>query len=214
MQGGNVSLKLAPGVSASLNGKPVDSDALLALKSDADGGPDKLMIRDLTLTVIKRGKRVGIRVYNPNSEVRRRFGGERWFPINRAYVIHARFVPYKTPRKMPIVNVLGDVRMALSPGYVVFPLHGRLCRLETEAEDDGLFLNFQDRTTGQTTYHAGRFLDTPKPINGFVEIDFNKATNPPCAYTSFATCPLPPKDNRLPVAILAGEKSYLQTRVH
>ena len=95
-----------------------------------------------------------------------------------------------------------------SPGYAEFQIKGRTLRLEPVAEEDDLFFMFKDTTSGRTTYGAGRFLYADKPKDGTVELDFNKAENPPCAFTAFATCPLPPKQNALPLAVEAGEKTY------
>jgi uncharacterized protein (DUF1684 family) len=91
---------------------------------------------------------------------------------------------------------------------VVFTVNGQSCRLEAQSSGSGLFFNFRDRTSGDTTYPAGRFLDAPKPQNGKVTLDFNQAVNPPCAFTAFATCPLPPHENQLAVRIPAGELTH------
>jgi uncharacterized protein (DUF1684 family) len=190
---------------ALVNGKPAET---AELKSDASGAPDRVSVGSVSFKIIERGKRIGVRLYDSQAPSRTRFTGVKWFPVRPEYVVHAKFVPYNPPKMLPILNVLGDTRMAPSPGYLLFTFKGKRCRLDTEGEDNGLFLNFQDATTGKTTYGAGRFLDTPKPVNGLVEVDFNQATNPPCAFTTFATCPLPPKGNRLPVAIEAGERAY------
>jgi uncharacterized protein (DUF1684 family) len=98
--------------------------------------------------------------------------------------------------------------MQSSPGSVAFTLNGRECRLDPVTEEASLFLIFKDLTSGKETYPAGRFLNTEMPKNGEVILDFNKAYNPPCAFTPFATCPLPPKQNHLPIRIEAGELRY------
>jgi lysophospholipase L1-like esterase len=128
--------------------------------------------------------------------------------VNDAYLVKAKFIPYETPKKVGIANITGDVDEATVPGYVTFTMDGQECRLEAQSEGDGLFINFKDRTNGDVTYPPGRFLDAPKPENGVVYLDFNQAYNPPCAFTAFATCPLPPPQNFLKVAIPAGEKKY------
>ncbi len=120
----------------------------------------------------------------------------------------ARYVTHKAGTTIPITNVLGDTAPAPNPGYVEFRFHGQTCRLEAIDEGDTLFFNFQDGTSGKETYPAGRFLNTPLPKDGFVTLDFNRAVNPPCAYTAFATCPLPPKGNVLKVRMTAGEKTH------
>ncbi|AIE84512.1 DUF1684 domain-containing protein [Fimbriimonas ginsengisoli] len=204
-RGKKVSFRAASSTDVIIGGKQV---AEADVKSDAEGGPDAIQVGDLVLTVIVRGKRVGIRMYDPHSKAHKEFRGLHWYPANPAYTIKAKFIAYDPPKTISITNVLGDTTPVPCPGYVTFTMDGKVCRLDAQDSGSGLFLNFQDATTGKETYGAGRFLDTEKPANGEVTIDFNRATNPPCAYTDFATCPLPPKGNRLPVPIRAGEKKF------
>jgi uncharacterized protein len=188
-----------------VNGKPVSS---AEIKPDTGGAPDIVRIGDLSMFVIKRGGRFGIRLRDKNSERRRSFGGLRWYPVKDSYRVTARFVPYSPPRKIPIINVLGDVDDMESPGYVEFMLGGQKCQLAPVVEGPKateLFFILRDQTSGVETYPAGRFLYTDLPKNGEVVLDFNMAVNPPCAFTSFATCPLPPKQNQLPLRVEAGE---------
>jgi uncharacterized protein (DUF1684 family) len=191
----------AQGAKVLKDGKPFDF-------GDVNFDQDKLVVGDVNLTVIKRGERIGIRLYDPNSNAKKQYKGMSWFPVNPNYKVTAKFVPYPKGKTMPIVNVLGDTRMAKAAGYAEFTLNGVPCRLEAEDEGDIVFFNFRDATTGKSTYPAGRFLNAPKPVDGKVEIDFNKATNPPCAWTPYATCPLPPKGNTLTVKVEAGEKTH------
>jgi uncharacterized protein len=169
---------------------------------------DAVQAGTVRLSPILRGDRYGIRMKDPNSAARRRFHGLRWYPPKPAWRITARFVT--APRKLPIVNVLGQTEQQDSPGYAEFTAGGRRLRLYPVLEPDSreLFFIFRDQTSGKQTYGAGRFLDTPMPSNGKVVLDFNKAYNPPCVFTPFATCPLPPRENRLPVAVEAGEMTY------
>jgi uncharacterized protein (DUF1684 family) len=206
---GKTFFRPAPGVSTSLNGKPVQSAAVL--RPDSEGKPDQLQLDGLTMFVIHRGHRYGIRLKDPQSKFRKAFTGLSWFPVNESYRIMAKFVPYNPPRMISIPNILGETEQEPSPGYVEFTLNGRALRLDPVLEDNQLFFIFQDTTSRRQTYPAGRFLyaDLPKRgMAGEVELDFNKAQNPPCAFTPYATCPLPPKQNRLPVAIEAGELNY------
>lgn len=205
LQQGKATLQLEQGVTATVKGQPITS---LEMKSDRSGMPDRVVIGALTLTVIQRGARIGIRLYDNDARSRKEFSGLKWFPVNPAYRIQARFVPYDPPKTVPITNVLGDTTDTTCPGYVVFTLNGKECRLDTQAQGSGLFINFRDLTSGKATYPAGRFLDAPKPENGQVILDFNQAYNPPCAFTTFATCPLPPHQNYLAVSIPAGEKTH------
>jgi uncharacterized protein (DUF1684 family) len=168
--------------------------------------PDFVAAGDLRLFVIHRGKRYGIRVKDKNSQVRREFTGLSYFPVDNAYRVEARFV--EAPDRIPIPNILGDVEKLPSPGCAIFALHGRELKLYPVLEDRQLFFIFKDLTSGKETYPAGRFLDADLPKNGQVILDFNKAYNPPCAFTPYATCPLPPKQNHLPIRIEAGERRY------
>jgi hypothetical protein len=178
------------------------------LKSDAAEKPDVVKIGDLAITIIERGDKIGVRLKDPNAETRRDFTGCKWFPADAAWSVRAKWIAYPKPKKIAITNILGMTDQEDSPGYVEFSLKGRSMRLEPVSEDGGLFFTFKDATSAKTTYGAGRFLDTGLPKSGELELDFNKAYNPPCAFTAFATCPLPPKQNVLTVAIEAGEKKY------
>jgi len=188
-----------------VNGQPFTAGGL---RSDAKQKTDKVKIGRLTFKIIERGKRIGVRLYDPKAQTRTSFKGLRWYPADRKYAIKAKFVAYPKPRMIPITNVLGDTAPVPSPGYVTFTLGGKPCRLDAMTSGDGLFFNFQDATSGTETYGAGRFLDAPAAKNGTVLLDFNRATNPPCAFTAFATCPLPPKGNRLPTPVRAGELDH------
>jgi len=146
-----------------------------------------------------------------NSPQRKAFRGLSWFEVDEAYRVTARFVPYGAMKPLSVPNVLGYTEKMLSPGYAVAHLGGKEIRLEGVLEDPRatqLFFIFRDLTTGKETYPAGRFLYSDLPREGRVVIDFNRAYNPPCAFTPFATCPLPPKENWLPVRVEAGEKDY------
>jgi hypothetical protein len=145
-----------------------------------------------------------------NASARRReFAGLKWYPVSEAHRVVARFVPHASPKTIPIANVLGQEDAQPSPGYVVFRIGDRELRLEPILEDPDakeLFFIFKDATAGRDTYPAGRYLYTALPKDGTVTLDFNKAYSPPCAFTAYATCPLPPPQNRLAVRIEAGEK--------
>jgi uncharacterized protein len=187
-------------VSVSMNGstRPLAPDS-----------SDVVKVGRLSLSVIQRGDRIGIRVKDPESQARREFHGIESFPASEAWRVTARFVA--EARKIPILNVLGQTEPSDSPGYAVFHLAGQELRLYPILEEPGdkqLFFIFRDLTSGKETYGAGRFLYSDLPKDGQVVLDFNKAYNPPCAFTPYATCPLPPPENRLAVRIEAGEKTY------
>ncbi|MFB3826855.1 MAG: DUF1684 domain-containing protein [Bryobacteraceae bacterium] len=184
-------------VTARVNGHP------RVLRPDT---ADSVSAGGVKLFAIRRGDRVGIRLKDPNSSFRREFTGLKWYAVSPGYRVTARFVP--EPRKIPVQNVIGQTELMDSPGYVTFRLNGRQLRLRPVRQGSGLFFLFRDLTSGHETYGAGRFLDTAAPRDGTVELDFNKAYNPPCAFTPYATCPLPPRENRLPVRVEAGERAY------
>jgi uncharacterized protein (DUF1684 family) len=202
---GNTTFHSAPGVAAKLNGQPVSS---ATVKPDSDGPPDKIEIAGLTLTVIHRGDSYGVRLRDPQSRTRSEFGGLHWFPVDEKYRVRGRFVAYEKPKTIQITNVLGQTEPEPTPGYVEFTLNGSELHLEPVDDDHQLFFIFRDLTAGHETYPAGRFLYAEWPKNGEVELDFNKAENPPCAFTAYATCPLPPKHNHLDVRVEAGERNY------
>ena len=209
---GRTTLRLKDGVSATLNGKPVTT---VELNTDEKQKPDIVNIGSLALNIIKRGERYGVRVKDKNNRQRREFTGMKWFEVKEAYRVTAAFVRYDKPKQIEIPNVLGDVNKMPSPGYVTFNLEGKQYRLDPILEGkDKLFFIFSDSTSGKATYGAGRFLYADLPEGETVILDFNKAVNPPCAFTQFATCPLPPRQNRLRVAIEAGELNYHSTSQH
>lgn len=164
---------------------------------------DRVPVGRLELLPIQRGDRYGIRMKDPESALRRDFKGLKWFPARGSWRISARFVA--EPRQLPVTNVLGQTEPQPCPGYAVFKVNGREVRLYPTQEGKSLFFVFRDQTAGKETYGAGRFLDSDLPKDGKVVLDFNEAYNPPCAFTPYATCPLPVKENRLPVRIEAGE---------
>jgi uncharacterized protein (DUF1684 family) len=202
---GKAVLRVERGVQVSVNDKPVTK---AALKTDAKGKPDLVRIGDLRLFVIKRGDKYGVRVKNKNHPARLVFEGLKYFPTEAAYRVTAKYVAYDKPIAIEIVNIMGDVSKMPSPGYVTFELNGKACRLDALVDGKQLFFIFRDLTSGKTTYGAGRFLYADVPADDRVVLDFNQAINPPCAFTTFATCPLPPPQNHLKVAIEAGELAY------
>ena len=204
---GQVTFTAEPGVTVTSEGAPVHQKVL-----DTRGG-DKtaLTIGDLRMFLIRREDRYAIRMRDMNSPMRRGFKGLTYYPLNEAYRIEATFTAYPEPRTIKIPNVLGQNPEMLSPGVVSFSLNGKEIRLEPVYETNekkDLFFIFKDPTSQDTTYPAGRFLHTPLPQNGHVIVDFNLAYNPPCAFTDFATCPLPPRQNQMAIRIEAGEKAY------
>ena len=206
LRGGKTAVRTEAGVTASVDGKPV---TVRELRPDVPGPADVLKLGPrLTLHVIERGGRYGIRLKDTESALLKEFAGLRWFPVREDHRVQARFVPYDPPKKVAVPNILGQVDELPSPGYAVFKVAGREVRLDPVLEEPGaaeLFFIFRDETARKETYQAGRFLYAATPKDGVVTLDFNKAYSPPCAFTPYATCPLPPRQNRLPVRIEAGE---------
>ena len=200
---GKTRLRLNAGVQGFLKGAPVLTET--ALKPDSAGEPDRMALGHLSMIAIQRGSRYGIRLWDNQSAVRRDFKGTRWFPAKESYRITAKFISYAQPKMIPILNILGDTEQNPSPGYAEFELDGNPLRVTPLLEGGHLFFIFKDATSGKQTYPAGRFLYTSLPQDGKVILDFNRAENPPCAFTAYATCPLPPSQNHLRVAIEAGE---------
>ncbi|HSR64315.1 MAG TPA: DUF1684 domain-containing protein [Xanthomonadaceae bacterium] len=194
-----------------LDGQPLTHAA--TLRTDADkAGPSVLGFDDGkgNATVIERSGRYALRVRHADAPSRLHFDGIDYWPAERGWKVEGRFLPHPPGRTMEIANIVGSTDAMSNPGVVEFTREGRTYRIEALDEGEGvLFLVFADRTNGQGSYGAGRFLDAPMPdAQGRVVLDFNQARNPPCAFTSFATCPLPPPENRLDLAITAGEKAY------
>jgi len=204
-KGYTVSLVLEPGSSLTLEGKPFTGGAL---RSDADGKPDTLALGSVRFFLIRRGERLGVRVKDSEAATRKAFHGIPTYAPSAAWRVEGRFEPATTERKISVPNVLGEVEEMVSPGTVAFTLGGKEYRLAPVVEpgSDQLFFIFADLTNRDETYGAGRFLYTGLPKDGKVVLDFNRAYNPPCAFTAFATCPLPPSQNRLKVRVEAGEK--------
>ena len=207
VQPGKVTVKAAPGVTFRLGNKTITN---ADLKSDGEGPPDRITLGDLQLWVHMSGGRQSIRLRDRNSRLRKDFVGTSWFPIDKAYRVEATFEPYPKPKTVQVPNILGDVDALTVPGLVSFTLNGQALKMEpvTEGDDKTFWFIFRDLTSGKETYPAARFLYMPGPVNGKMIIDFNKAENPPCAYNPYATCPLPPEQNRLRVRVEAGEKTY------
>lgn len=186
--------------------QPVTS---LELKSDADGKPTVFTLGSLSFQIIKRGEKFALRVRDKENPARAKFAGIESYPANMKWRIEAHFEPYNPPKPMAIMNVLGMESDETSPGAVRFEMAGKSYRLDAVSEKDEprLFMIFADQTNGKESYGAGRYLYVDPPdSSGRVVVDFNKAYSPPCAFTNFATCPLPPDQNRLSLSIEAGEK--------
>ncbi len=211
----SVRIELSHGVQAWVEGQPAPSS--LELRSDQASSPTLLVISDLKFLIIDRGERIGLRVRDPWAPARKRFAGLSYFPYQPDWRVSGTFETYPKPRSVAIDTVIGTTENFVSPGMVHFHWSGRPYSLEVVEEEgvDDFFVLFKDRTNGRSTYDAGRFLYVRRPdATGQVIIDFNRAYTPPCGFTPYATCPLAPRQNWLPVSIRAGEKAPTHQGAH
>ena len=206
---GTVIARPDPAAGVTLDGGPVPERPL---RTDRDGGsPDVLRIGSVGFYVIDRAGKLAVRVKDSRNPARLEFKGIESYPVDPSYRVEGTFEPYREPRRVSVATAQGPSQTMLVPGVVRFELRGRKLSLEPFLEspdDDNFFFVIRDQTSGKETYGASRFLDVPAPAKGStaVVMDFNMARNPPCAFTPFATCPLPLPGNVLPVRVEAGEK--------
>ena len=204
-----------PDAVVTVDGEPQIGATTLRIDSDA-AGPSRLVFdggKGLA-SVIERGGRLALRVKHADAETRVHFAGIDYWTGGRDWQVPAKFIAHPVGKTLPIANIIGTTDEIPNPGAVEFERGGKTYRLEALDEGEGtLFLVFADRTSGHGSYGAGRFLDAPMPDKqGRLVIDFNQSYNPPCAFTPFATCPLPPPENRLDLAVQAGERDYHQQK--
>ena len=207
LAGGSATFVADPAAMVAAKGVPVST---LVLRSDAEGEATVLTHGSVSFYVIRRSDRLAVRVKDSRAEALAQFAGLDYYPVDPRWRVEARFEPATKPVEIDVPNALGFTEKIASPGHVVFELGGvrhRLLALD-DTGDGRLFLVFGDKTNGRDTYGGGRFLYTDPPADGRVTVDFNRAYNPPCVFSPYATCPLPPAGNRLPLAVEAGEKKY------
>lgn len=206
LENSEVYIKVNPGIEVFFNGKP-----LVAMKIFGEelAEPPLLSHGSLSWFIIRRGERFGVRLRDSENPALRQFQGIESYPIDPKWKVEARLEPYDPPKTVSIQNVIGMTTEERSPGVLAFDLNGRTFRLEALEEGDQLFIIFSDETSGNETYGLGRYLYAPKPDSrGITVLDFTKAYNPPCAFTEYATCPIPPAQNHLQIRITAGEKYH------
>jgi uncharacterized protein len=210
--GHDVTIKFAPGVKATIAGQPIGTTKL---QSDASGTATWVELGGLRMKVIVRGARIGVRVKDLNGPAVRAYPGPEFYPLDLNYRVTATWVPSPGKTTVDVPDVLGDVTPTPVAGKVQFILNGHSLELTDLGGDPakGLFFVLNDPTSKTETYPGGRFLDTDPVVNGKVVLDFNRAYSPPCSVTPYATCPLAPKENRLTVAIDAGQR-YHRTHAH
>lgn len=208
LTGGKAVLELPAHSEAWVDGAKKSSVEML---DDAHEKPTTLTLGSISFYLVERNGRFALRIKDSDAPTRLDFVGLDYFDIDPSWRIEAKWEAYDPPHEIEEPNVLGKMDKVVVPGAAVFTRDGKSYRLEPVVEtpgDKNLFLVFSDKTSGHETYGAARFLYTEPPKDGKVIIDFNTAYNPPCAFTPYATCPLPTAQNRLGMRVTAGEKKY------
>jgi len=201
---GEVTLRVNNGIIATVNGNPITK---MVLEPDTNRNPDVVSVGEIKFNVIKRGGRIGIRTKHTNSPNRVNFTGRNWWLIDQDFRVEAEVTPYSPKKMVPIPDVLGNSKETAMDCELSFKLHRQKFVLDAFALPSGqYYILFHDQSCGKGSYPSGRFLVTEFPEDDKVIIDFNKAHNPPCAFTPFATSPLPPSQNYLATMIQAGER--------
>lgn len=205
---GVVVFEAEPGADATIDGEPATT---AELRTDADGETTEVHVGPVHFYIIVRQDRFGVRIKDSQAAPLLAFEGMESFPVDLQWRLSARFLPYDPPRAIQVPDILGNIGEQESPGALELTIDGETHALDTlpGGDDGSFFLVFGDTTNGHETYGGGRFLYTDPPAeDGTVVVDFNRAYNPPCVFSPYATCPLPPTQNKLDLAIRAGEKSY------
>ena len=205
---GKVKVVVNEGTKLRVEGKEIKE---MFLTGDDAGKPNIVELGDLRMWVIKRGDRYAIRLRDSNAPAYKNYKGLDFFPPENKFKIEADFIPYSPRKTISTATIIGTETKMVSPGYVKFVINGKEYRLDAfqgDAKSTKLFFIFSDETNGEETYGGGRFMYSDILENGKVDLNFNRAYNPPCSYTPYFTCPLPPPQNFLKVRIEAGERKY------
>lgn len=201
----NGKVTVHPKVEMTMNGGALETRPLY---HDKDKQADLLEVGSLVMKIIVRGDVPLVRVWDRTAESKQKFKGFKYYPVNPKYKITAKYVRYDPPKPTIRVEGIGTEVPTFFLGQAQFTLNGVDCTLEAEQSGNNLLFNFKDDTNADTTYGGGRRFYLPPPAGDEIVLDFNLTDNWPCAYTPFATCPIPPKENKLNVRIEAGEKKY------
>ncbi len=205
LENGNATLLPAPNVSMRVNDRAAVTESV---QTDEKGEPDYIELGTLTMAVIKRGDFFLLRVWDRESPAVKNFSGLNFYPIKPEYCVEAQFIRYDPPKILKTLSVIGVQTDTVFSGQARFTLNGAEYSLEAEKTNEGLLFNFKDNTKKDTTYPGGRRIKTPDTQEDTITLDFNYAINWPCAYTAYATCPVPPAENNLDTRIEAGEMKY------
>ena len=202
-----VRFEAAPGLTVTQKGNPVQTPVVL--KEPGRPPAEAIAIGAVSLVVHVTGEQLALRVRDPDGKQARAFAGFLWFPIDPEYRVIGRFIRDAEPRNVPVMNTFNALDMYTTEGVVEFELQGRTLRLRPfTTRPQRFYIVFRDASSGVETYEAARFLYADLLKDGTTVLDFNQAYNPPCAFNEYTTCPLPLKENVLPVKVLAGEKAY------
>lgn len=206
LENGTINMTVSEGVTITHNGQPVREFTLF----DGENRPH-VSHGDLEWFIDSRGDVHGIRLYNKDNPKADAFDGFPFYPLNPEWHLKTKFIPNENGTTVRVDNVLGQKVDLVSPGNIEFKANGNMHEFITFEANSGLFIMFNDETNGEETYHAGRYMIIPFPDeDNYTILDFNRAYNPPCAFNTFTTCNLPPPQNRLPVAVSAGEKTPVE----
>jgi uncharacterized protein len=199
----------APGVDVKVKDQAITKPIDLNDDGDAAPGADELIAGDVRMVIHVSGDRLSLRVRNPNGELAKGFLGFTWFPIDASYRVTGKFIKDSEPRKLSVLNTLGDMDSYATEGVIEFTLQGQTLRIRPfTSRPKRFYIVFKDQSSGQETYEAARFLYSDLQDDGTTVLDFNEAYNPPCSFNPYTTCPIPLKENNLPLKVLAGEKKY------
>jgi uncharacterized protein (DUF1684 family) len=208
LESGRAFFEPAAGEGVRIDGAPAGVPRIL--RSDLEPEPTTVEIGPIRLQLLERGGRLAVRVRDRENPARRTLRPIPFFPVSAEWRVEARFEPATPPRRIPLPSVVGTVELETCPGALVFSAAGRELRVDPVLErgETDWWIVFGDETNGTETYRGGRFVYAPPPVGGRTILDFNKAYNPPCVFTPYSTCPLPPPQNRLPIRVEAGERAY------
>lgn len=207
VKGTSLTFEPASGVTVVRNGEPVTGPVVMKEEGQPPG--PEIVINGVRLVAHLSGERLALRVRDPNGPLARDFRGFTWFPIDPEYRVVGTFIPDDEPRQLTVQNTFGDMDVYTTEGVVEFTLQGQTLRLRPfTTRPNRFYIVFRDASAGEETYETARFLYADLQPDGTTVLDFNEAYNPPCAFNPYTTCPIPLKENILPVKILAGEKAY------
>jgi len=207
VKGTSIRYEPAPGVTVKIKEAAVTGPVMLKEEGQPPG--PEVLIGDVRLVAHLSGDRLSLRVRDPNGPLAKDFRGFTWFPIDPQYRVTGKFIPDAAPKKMQVMNTFNDMDTYATEGVIEFELQGQTLRLRPfTTRPKRFYIVFRDASAGQETYETARFLYADLQDDGTTVLDFNEAYNPPCAFNPYTTCPIPLKENILPVKVLAGEKAY------